>query len=351
VPRLRNPGARDISQPPRGNSGPSLGHVSGEVRVYPAGPAAAGSGIKSIMSNPTYNLVRCESRGLPPLETLSRVFDRLDRDLHQMIQTAEALEEEPDLLLRCLGTVADRLLRMAEAADREWTCRADVLMSVVRSARLRLRAKQETEERGPGLKVPGSHSSPSAAAEGRVGPGGTMCPPAKCDKGVQTCGSTHVDAAVGCDPVRLAEVGAQASCEPRESPPRRKRRRNRRRRDARTSASEPSPSSDEEPLGVSLETGRGVDMPAAGTIACGGREQGGKRGGQGHAPSPCERPVLRRGRGVSRAAPTVALCDGCRRPRGPRGWFGETVVGPGRGCCLAGESFRLLAAPPPGAKT
>jgi len=36
---------------PRGNSGPSLGHVSGEVRVYPAGGTAAGRGIKPSMSS------------------------------------------------------------------------------------------------------------------------------------------------------------------------------------------------------------------------------------------------------------------------------------------------------------
>jgi len=43
---------------PRGNSGPSLGHVSGEVRVHPVGPAAAGSGIFLIMSDST----RCDDK-------------------------------------------------------------------------------------------------------------------------------------------------------------------------------------------------------------------------------------------------------------------------------------------------
>jgi len=124
-------------------------------------------------------------------------------------------------------------------------------------------------EREPGLKVPGSHSSPCAAAEGRVGPGGTMCLPAKRDRGVQTRGTTRVDIAIGGDPVRLAKAGVQASCEPRESPTIvRKRRRRNRRRGARTSASASSPSSDEESQGVPKETGRGGDSPVAGTIVC-----------------------------------------------------------------------------------
>jgi len=38
---------------PRGNSEPSLGHVSGEMRVHPAGGAAAGRGIYSIMCHAT----------------------------------------------------------------------------------------------------------------------------------------------------------------------------------------------------------------------------------------------------------------------------------------------------------
>jgi len=52
---------------PRGNSGPSLGHISGEMRVYPAGGAAAGSGIYVVMSD-AINISmtkRGDSRGEP----------------------------------------------------------------------------------------------------------------------------------------------------------------------------------------------------------------------------------------------------------------------------------------------
>jgi len=136
------------------------------------------------------------------------------------------------------------------------------------------------EGRGPGLKVPGPQvGCPPAAAEGWGGPGGTMCPPARRECGVQTRGITRADAAVGRDPVRLADVGVQASSGPRESPTaRRKRRRNRGRRECLTSASASSSSSDMEPLGVTMATGGGDGMPAAGIDERGGRKQEGKRG-------------------------------------------------------------------------
>jgi len=141
--------------------------------------------------------------------------------------------------------------------------------ALIRDERLRL-----------GLKVPGPQvGSPSVSAEGRVGPGGTMCPPAKRECGVQTRGTTRADAAVGCDPVRLADVGVQASSEPQESPTaRKKRRRNRGRGGRLTSASASSSSSDVEPLGASTVTGGGDDMPAAGISERGGRKQEGTRG-------------------------------------------------------------------------
>jgi len=208
---------------------------------------------------------------------LLRAMCDLDRNLNRWMKTEVPEEKWYGFSLGCLRNVASWLLGLAKLVGRELCCHSAETRNVIDHARARLRAKKR-EEQGPGLKVPGSHSSPSAEAEDRVGPVGTMCPPARCDRGVQTRVTSCVDDVVGRDPMRPAEVGVQPSREPWESSTGERKKRRIRRRGARTTASAFSPSSDEEPSGVSSETGRGGDMPAAGPTAFEGRKQRGKRG-------------------------------------------------------------------------
>jgi len=225
------------------------------------------------MNGSTSNAERCAASDSRALFS-KRMLATLGRNLADWVGRLEAgLKGDPrPFALYCLGEVGEWALSLAAKSGHE--------IGPLRKTHQRCRFLYEMEMRGPGLKVPGSQSSPSASAEGRVDTGGTMCPPTKQDRGVQTRGRPCADAAVGCNPVRLADVGTQASCEPRESPTaRRKRRRNRRRGECPTSASASSSSSNVEPLGAATAIGSGVDMPAADIEERGGRKQDvGKRG-------------------------------------------------------------------------
>jgi len=84
--------------------GPSLGHVSGEVRVYPAGPAAASSGIISQMADSHIlgekGCAGCR-RWADRDSSIEEVFGYLDRDLYKLGEELTA-EFDGDLVLLAL---------------------------------------------------------------------------------------------------------------------------------------------------------------------------------------------------------------------------------------------------------
>jgi len=200
---------------PRGNSGPSLGHVSGEVRVYPAGPAAAGSGINYVMADSTNvrdNCGRCALRD-ERLASMEDAVATLDVALYGKlgrIQGGGGVNSHLAalgllrLMAGWLKNVSKALGTTAVHASESFWIADDVIKMVERGPRPK---NKFPKPQAP--SVPGADYDSSQGVKSRAGTR---------SRAVQTEHVKCKDVAVGGSPLGAADAGVQASRAPRETP-------------------------------------------------------------------------------------------------------------------------------------
>jgi len=186
---------------PRGNSGPSLGHVSGEVRVHPAGPAAAGSGINLVMNDSTRcDGKRCGGGGSGGRDLALVGFLRfLDHCLYKWMRYMEGQRgrEGYPYALYCLNDIIEEVDRTASKYD----CPVEHIgESRVIGMTLCL------EEQRLGENSSGAHAPPSSEGDKTESSAGFPATTCK-DVATQTRAATLVSVAVGGSPTGTVDVG------------------------------------------------------------------------------------------------------------------------------------------------
>jgi len=252
------------------------------------------------VSNPTNGeCLRCLVLRDRELDFLS-VLGRMDMDLYYStgVRRITSGTEGFASALNVLGWLTGLFIDLFDVAGSE--------PSYARKTERICSEKLQELERGPGLKVPGSHAPPATGA--KIEPEAGRPAPALVERSTQTETPISVEIAVGGPLPGRADVGVQAFRVPGGTSKRRRQRRRRRRSDARMSASA-SPSTN------SLKRTAGGGMTAAGPLKVGGRVQRIKRGVRATAPprpaiSGLSFAAVAASAGESRSPPSAVVAGG-----------------------------------------